>query len=79
MLWDPDAAATVARVVGTANQGARQVMVDTLDGFDHGFVRFEGQGIGPELYEITKTETLPGNGGMALSVTRHRCDRDWSA
>lgn len=75
VLWDPDAAATVARVVGTANQGARQVMVDTLDGFDHGLVRFEGQGIGPELYQITRTGTLPGNGSM-LCVTRHRCDRD---
>lgn len=72
VLWDPDAAATVARVVDTALAGARQVMVDTTEGFDAGFVRFEGKGVGPELYRVAKA---PGLEGAALQVTRHRCDR----
>lgn len=72
VLWDPDAAATIARVVDTALEGARQVMVDTTQGFDNGFVRFEGPGIGPVLYRVTKA---PGLEGAAIQVTRHRCDR----
>jgi len=72
VLWDPDAGATVARVVDTAIEGARLVMVDTTEGFDTGFVRFEGKGVGPELYRVTKA---PGLEGAAIQVTRHRCDR----
>ncbi len=72
VLWDPDAGATVARVVDTAVEGARLVMVDTTEGFDTGFVRFEGKGVGPELYRVTKA---PGLEGAAIQVTRHRCDR----
>lgn len=72
ILWDPDAAATVARVVDTAAAGDRKVHLDTTDGFDAGFVRFEGPGIGPELYRVLKA---PGAETSAIQVTRHRCDR----
>jgi hypothetical protein len=72
VLWDPDAAATVARVVDDAGEGARRIMVDSTDGFDGGFVRFEGPGIGPALYRVTKA---PGFETTAIQITRHRCDR----
>ncbi|HEX3762049.1 MAG TPA: hypothetical protein VHW23_25285 [Kofleriaceae bacterium] len=74
VLWDPDAAATVARVLDTdtAPAGTRQILLDTTDGFDGGFVRFEGPGTGPELYRVTKA---PGAETTAIQVTRHRCDR----
>jgi hypothetical protein len=72
VLWDPDAAATVARVVDSAARGARLIMVDSTDGFDAGVVRFEGPGVGPELYRVAKA---PGLEGAAIQITRHRCDR----
>src|SRR5262249_27531158 len=46
VLWDPDGAAVVTRVVDTAKERARQVFVDTTEGFESGLVRFEGAGIG---------------------------------
>ncbi|MEO7731176.1 MAG: hypothetical protein ABIY55_09410, partial [Kofleriaceae bacterium] len=72
VLWDVDAGATVARVVDTAVAGARLVMVDTTERFASGFVRFEGKGIGPELYTVVQA---PGVEAAAIQVTPHRCDR----
>ncbi|HEY6177690.1 MAG TPA: hypothetical protein VIX73_24700, partial [Kofleriaceae bacterium] len=72
VLWDPDAGATVARVVDNALEGAREIMVDSTDGFDNGFVRFEGRDVGPALYRVIKA---PGREGAAIQITRHRCDR----
>ena len=72
VLWDPDAAATVARVLDPAPIGARTVALDTTLGFDGGFVRFEGRGAGPELYRVARA---PGAETTAIQVTRHRCDR----
>lgn len=72
VLWDPDAAATVARVVSTSAEGARDVQVDTTEGFASGFVRFEGPEIGPALYRVTQA---PDQESTAIRVTRHRCDR----
>jgi len=72
VLWDPDAAATVARVVDPAPIGARKVVLDTTEGFDGGFVRFEGPGAGPELYRVTRA---PGAETTAIQLTRHRCNR----
>jgi hypothetical protein len=72
VLWDPDAAATVARVIDTATEGARLIMVDTTEGFDDGFVRFEGPDIAPDLYRVAKA---PGAEAAKIQVTRHRCDR----
>src|ERR1043166_8547497 len=36
VLWDPDAAATVARILDNAVAGDRRVDVDPTDGFDAG-------------------------------------------
>lgn len=72
VLWDPDAAATVARVVCSAAEGDRLIQLDDTEGFASGFVRFEGPGIGPALYRVSKAA---GQETTAICVTRHRCDR----